>query len=131
MRVVGSSGVSCGPPSVRTTSSTLGPAAVAGPALTAPPRGFTQGAIGSSQTSSITDGAVGEEVAAVTIHAGALTVDASVQNGRYAAWWPGPAFGTGPRKPDGEEGPRQLILSYDLTLTDGTVIHDAQPTLPS
>jgi hypothetical protein len=87
-----------------------------GPALTAPARGFTQGAISSSDEASITDGAVGEGVVGVTIHAGRFTVDASVQNGRYAAWWPGSASARD--------------LTYDLTLTDGTVIHDAQPTLP-
>jgi hypothetical protein len=54
-------------------------------------------------------------------------VDASVQNGRYVAWWPGRAFESG--KASGEGGPK-LILSYDLTLADGSVIHDAQPTLP-
>jgi hypothetical protein len=77
-----------------------------------------------------TIGAVGEEVAGVTIHAGSLAVEASVQNGRYAAWWPGPAFEGGPPEPSGKGGP-EPILTYDLTLTDGTVIRDAQPTLPS
>ncbi len=101
-----------------------------GPALKAPPRGFTQGAISEYHGFSITDGAVGEEVTGVTIHAGALTVKASVQNGRYAAWWPGPAFESGPLPPSGEGGP-EPILTYDLTLADGAVIHDAQPTLPS
>ena len=114
-----------------------------GSALKAPPRGFTEGAISGfaqgaiargeideSRGFSITDGAVGEEVKGVTIHAGALTVEASVQNGRYAAWWPGPAFEGGSPEPSGEGGP-EPILSYDLTLTDGTVVRDAQPTLPS
>ena len=53
-----------------------------------------------------------------------------MQNGRYAAWWPGPALEGGPRKPSGEGGP-ELILTYDLTLADGTVIHNAQPSCPS
>lgn len=101
-----------------------------GPALKAPPRGFTQGAIGQYDGASITDGAVGDAVTGVTIHAGTLTVNASVQNGRYAAWWPGPAFQSGPLEPSGEGGPKP-ILTYDLTLTDGTVIHNAQPALPS
>ena len=100
-----------------------------GPALTAPSRGFTQGAISSSDEASITDGAVGEGVLGVTIHAGRFTVNASVQNGRYAAWWPGTAFPTGPFGPSGGAGPAP-DLTYDLTLTDGTVIHDAQPTRP-
>lgn len=101
-----------------------------GPALKAPPRGFTQGAIGQYDGASITDGAVGDAVTGVTIHAGTLTVNASVQKGRYAAWWPGPAFQSGPLEPSGEGGPKP-ILTYDLTLTDGTVIHNAQPALPS
>ncbi|MDP9397777.1 MAG: hypothetical protein M3P96_08120 [Actinomycetota bacterium] len=100
-----------------------------GPALAAPPRGFTQGALSSSDEASITDGAVGAEVVGVSIHAGTRTVAASVQNGRYAAWWPGPAFRSGPPGPRGK-GRRELILTYDLTLADGTVIRDAQPTLP-
>jgi hypothetical protein len=102
-----------------------------GPALNAPPRGYTQGGIFGSRGASITDGAVGDAVTGVTIHAGALTVKASVRNGRYVAWWPGPAFENGPRKPSGEAGPLKLVLSYDLTLADGSVIHNAQPTLPS
>ena len=73
---------------------------------------------------------MGGEVTGVTIHAGALTVKASVQNGRYAAWWPGPAFEGGPPEPSGKGGP-EPILTYDLTLTDGTVIRDTQPALPS
>lgn len=105
-----------------------------GPAPKAPPRSFTQGAISGPGVGyegfSITDGAVGEGVTGVTIHAGALTVEASVQNGRYAAWWPGPAFEGGPPEPSGQGGP-EPILTYDLTLTDGTVIRDAQPALPS
>ncbi len=102
-----------------------------GPVLQAPATGFTQGAVSEYDhgASSITDGAVGEAVTGVTIHAGALTVEATVANGRYAAWWPGPAF-TGPVEPSGRGGPR-LALTYDLTITDGTVIRNAQPTLPS
>jgi hypothetical protein len=90
-----------------------------GPALKAPARSYTRGGIFVSKGASITDGAAGDAVTGVTIHAGNLTVNASVRNGRYVAWWPGPAFENGPR------------LSYDLTLADGSVIHNAQPTLPS
>jgi hypothetical protein len=101
-----------------------------GPALQAPPRSFTQGAISSSNKASITDGAVGEGVTGVTIHAGTFTVSASVQNGRYVAWWPGPAFRDGPVEPSGKGGP-ELMLTYDLALTDGTVLRNVQPTRPS
>lgn len=104
-----------------------------GSALTTPPRGYTQGAIaqfGSPQTASITDGAVGQDVQGVTIHAGSRTVTAIVHNGRYVAWWPGPALAKGASQPDGEGGPAP-ILTYDRTLTDGTTIRSVQPTLPS
>jgi hypothetical protein len=101
-----------------------------GPALKAPARGYTQGGIFGSQGASITDGAVGDAVTGVTIHAGTVTVNASVRNGRYVAWWPGPAFESS-RRPSGKEGPPKLILTYDLTLADGSVIHNAPPTLPS
>jgi hypothetical protein len=101
-----------------------------GPALKAPARSYTQGGVFVSHGASITDGAVGDAVTGVTIHAGAFRVRASVKSGRYVAWWPGPAFENGPRKPSGEGGPK-LILSYDVTLADGTVIRNAQPTRPS
>ncbi|MEV0157012.1 hypothetical protein AB0H57_25230 [Micromonospora sp. NPDC050686] len=101
-----------------------------GPALPAPARGFTQGAISDFVDASVTDGAAGPGVAGVTIHAGELTVQASVSNGRYVAWWPGPAFTSARDQRSGKGGP-QLIISYDLTLTDGTVIRNAQPSRPS
>jgi hypothetical protein len=101
-----------------------------GPALQAPPESYTQGTIAQLDGASVTDGAVGDEVKGVTIHAGTLTVEASVQNGRYAAWWPGDAFTSGALPQSGAGNP-ELILTYDLILRDGTVIHDAQPTRPS
>jgi hypothetical protein len=99
-----------------------------GPALTPSPRGFTQGSIAEYAGASITDGAVGSDVTGVTVHADGLDVTASVRNGRYVAWWPGRAFG--PRRTTTGAGP-EVILSYDLTLADGTVIRDAAPELPS
>ena len=95
-----------------------------GPALRAPATGFTQGAIAEFDGASITDGAVGDAVAGVTIHTSGLTVRATVENGRYAAWWPGSAFDTGGRAP-------KLNLTYDLILEDGGVIPNAEPTRPS
>lgn len=83
----------------------MGVGGSSGPALKAPATGFTQGAISEFHGASITDGAVGTAVTGVTIHAGTLTVNASVQNGRYAAWWPGPAFQSGPVEPSGEGDP--------------------------
>jgi hypothetical protein len=104
-----------------------------GPAEEAPAKSFTQGTIsqfGGAFTASITDGAVGDQVAGVTVHAGAFTVQASVRNGRYVAWWPGAAFPTDPPAPNGKERTKEII-TYDLTLADGTVIRNAPPTRPS
>ena len=109
---------------------TFGIGGGSGPARPAPAQGFTQGAISDFRDASITDGAAGADVVGLTIHAGDLTVQASVSNGRYVAWWPGPAFESDRDQASGKGGPR-LIVTYDLTLTDGTVIHDAQPTRPS
>lgn len=100
-----------------------------GPALKAPARSFTQGGISQFKDASITDGAAGAQVTGLTIHAGNLTANASVQNGRYAVWWPGPAFEDVDRPTGGSEP--GLILTYDLTLADGTVIRNAEPTKPS
>ncbi len=106
--------------------------------IEAPPRGFTQGFVEENRASvkaqvfSITDGAVGKEVKGVTIHAGAHTIKASVKNGWYAAWWPGRAVGGRPfqwRRNGKEPRAFKPILTYDLTLTDGTVIRDAQPVV--
>jgi hypothetical protein len=111
----------------------MGVGGSSGPALKAPARSFTQGAIsqfGATPMASITDGAVGDAVTGVTIHAGTFTVKASVRNGRYTAWWPGSAFASGAPEPSGEGGPK-VNLTYDLTLADGTVIHDAQPARPA
>lgn len=99
-----------------------------GPALPAPPGGFTQGGISESRQISVTDGAVGEDVVAVTIHAGDLSVETTITEGRYYAWWPGPAFAhLSDDAPSGEGGP-EPILTYDLRLADGTVLRDAEPT---
>jgi len=114
---------------------TSGIAGSSGPALQAPARGYTQGAISQTKVSgagfvSITSGAVGAEVAGVTIRAGAYTVQATVHEGRYVAWWPGPALGGEPPASSGRDD-STLLLTYDLTLTDGTVVRDAIATLPT
>lgn len=104
-----------------------------GPALAAPPQGFTQGGITTFHEDgavSVTDGAVGDEVVGVTIHAGDLEVHASVDDGRYVAWWPGRALEDVRPDVDSGFGGPEPILTYDLTLADGTVIRDADPTLP-
>jgi hypothetical protein len=93
-----------------------------GPAELAPPGTFTQGALADFGEASITDGAAGADVAALTVHAGEFTTQATVRGGRWVAWWPGPAIewiGNGPETRD--------LMTYDLTLKDGTVIPAAQP----
>ncbi|GAB7189621.1 hypothetical protein NUM3379_03270 [Kineococcus sp. NUM-3379] len=104
------------------------------PALKAPARGYTQGAISQSRVPSgehvsITGGAAGVDVVGVTIHAGDHTVHASVREGRYVAWWPGRAFGGEAPGPSGEDRSAP-VLTYDLTLSDGSIIRDAAGTRP-
>lgn len=104
-----------------------------GPSMKAPARSFTLGNISEfdgTHGASVTDGAVGDQVSAMVIHAGTITVHASVQHGRYAAWWPGRAFPAGPYGPSGKGGP-EPIMTYDLTLVDGSVIHNAKPSHPA
>ena len=103
-----------------------------GPAWTPPPgqiRPVTVSQFGGPTAASFTDGTVGDDVVAVTIHAGPETVTATVQNGRYAAWWPGKAFVDGPLPPDGQGGPQEM-LTYDVTLTNGTVKTNITPATP-
>ena len=95
-----------------------------GPAMSAPARGFTEGAVADFGAASITDGAAGRDVVAVTIRARGQAARATVRDGRYVAWWPGPTM---TRDADGK--PR-LVLSYDVTFSDGTTLRDAQPTRP-
>ncbi|GAA1652303.1 hypothetical protein [Actinoplanes couchii] len=102
-----------------------GAAGGSGPAQVVTGDQFTQGAIADFIDASVTDGAVGDDVAAVTIHAGEFTAEASVHNGRYVVWWPGQAFDRT------AQGDLDLIITYDLTLKDGTVVTNAEPTLPS
>ena len=78
-------------------------------------------------TVSFNVGDVGSDVAAVTIvDADGQTVQATVDDGRFVAWWPGRAFGD---ETEGNGGPAPS-LTYSLTMRDGTVIDDAEPTLP-
>ncbi|HEX6390964.1 MAG TPA: hypothetical protein VFZ89_16005 [Solirubrobacteraceae bacterium] len=94
-----------------------------GPAWTPAPGRITQGMVADfAGAAAFTEGAVGRGVVGVTIHAGAETVTATIANGRYAAWWPGSAFGDGPNP--------KLLLTYDVRLADGTVKRDVAPALP-
>jgi hypothetical protein len=79
------------------------------------------------RTVSFDVGDVGPDVEAVTITtADGEEVDATVENGRFVAWWPGRAFGD---ETEGNGGPAP-DLAYRLTLRDGTVIDDAQTIRP-
>lgn len=59
-----------------------------------------------------TSGRVGSAVAGVTIRSGGTTLEASVADGVFAAWWPVP-----PR----QDEPVIIDIRYDITLTDGSV----------
>lgn len=104
-----------------------------GPTWVPPAGRLTEGGIsqfGTKPPASFTDGAVGAGVVGVTIHAGPDVITATVKNGRYAAWWPGRAFADGPLPPSGEGGPR-TILTYDVTLSDGTTKTNVAPARPA
>lgn len=98
-----------------------GVAGGSGPRRPAPAGRFQDGALSDDGEVSITEGTVGPDVTGLTVHAGKLTVQASVSNGRWVAWWPGPAV-----EWIGRTRTRDL-MTYDLTLRDGTVVRDAKP----
>ena len=70
---------------------------------------------------SFASGPVGADVAAVTVHSGGQTVEATVAAGRYAAWWPGSAYNTGP------DGVLRISLRFDITLHDGRPLLNIAP----
>lgn len=83
--------------------------------------------IGTSPAAAFNVGDVGPDVAAVDITtADGEVVHATVDDGRFIAWWPGHAFGN---KTEGNGGPAP-DLSYQITLRDGTVINNAEPVIP-
>ncbi|MEV6306363.1 hypothetical protein AB0M02_43615 [Actinoplanes sp. NPDC051861] len=90
-----------------------------GPMVRPPAREYTEGALADFGDASITNGTVGADVTGVTVHAGEFTVEATVRDGRYAAWWPGPAMA-------GDGADAYDIMTFDITLRDGTVIRDAR-----
>jgi hypothetical protein len=77
---------------------------------------------------SAVDGPVGDGVVGITVRAGDVEAEATITNGRYSAWLPGNAF-TETDQPSGQGGP-ELVLEFDLTLADGTVIVNAQGARP-
>ena len=103
-----------------------------GPAPIPPAGRITQGGVsqmGDQPPASFTNGSAGAGVVGVTIHAGPQVITATVKNGRYFAWWPGKAFADGPHQPSGQGGPA-VILTYDVTLSDGTIKTNVSPALP-
>lgn len=72
----------------------------------------------------MTSGAVGPDVTAVTMHIGKTAVEATVQDGRYAAWWPtsdlvmfSPASPASPAN----------VITFDLTFRDGSTKTGVHP----
>ncbi len=64
------------------------------------------------------EGRAGADVVRIEVTTpGGVRVEASVDGGRWAAWWP--AGDASPRNPGLAEAP-----AYDVTLRDGTVTHD-------
>lgn len=64
------------------------------------------------------EGRAGADVARIEVNTpGGVRVQASVDDGRWAAWWP--AGDASPANPGIAEAP-----SYDVTLRDGTMTHD-------
>lgn len=79
---------------------------------------IAQFAMGTSPAS-FADGTVGPGVVGVTVHAGSFTAEATVANGRFAAWWPGKAFT--------DDRPPREIVTYDVRLGDGTILTNVAP----
>lgn len=104
-----------------------------GPPAVAPADGFLEGStvqFGGDEIVSMTDGAVGDDVVGLTIHADGHTVEATVEDGRYTAWWPGRVFADVDPGPSGAGGPEPQ-LTVDLTLADGTVLRGVAPAEPT
>lgn len=83
----------------------------------------------SGDIASFAGGAVGEGVVGVTIHSDGHTVEATIKDGQYAAWWPGRAVADF-EAPSGEEPDIVVLLRFDVTMADGTVLTDVDPALP-
>ena len=88
------------------------------------------GSKGAYEPASSTSGWVGPDVTGVTIHVGDETVEASVEDGTFAAWWPGTVFDRPTPMPSDGDGVTMPDIRYDLTLKDGTVLTDIEPTEP-
>ena len=104
-----------------------------GPSMVAADHSFVKSMEGQftigGQTLSVVSGSVGPGVTSITVHGKDVEAVATIADGKYAAWIPGPMFENG-NAPSGEGGP-EAILSYDLTLNDGSVLRDALPEVPA
>ena len=78
---------------------------------------------------SVISGSVGSNVVGLTVHAGTFTTEASIADGRYGAWWPGPAARCGPQKSGVLKC--DTLMTYDLHLADGTTTTNASPARPT
>ncbi|MCM4080286.1 hypothetical protein [Paractinoplanes hotanensis] len=94
-----------------------------GPFEKAPAGRFMEGALSVfPEGVSITEGAAGPGVAGLTIHTEGISVQATVHNGRWVAWWPGRAL-----VEDGNGKWRDVPRTYDVLLNDGRILRDARP----
>lgn len=78
---------------------------------------------------SVISGSVGSNVIGLTVHAGTFTTEASITDGRYGAWWPGPAAKCAPQKSGVLKC--DTLMTYDLHLADGTTTTNAKPARPT
>lgn len=99
------------------TASTPPPRVLAADRIEAEGGGLASGPEGSY---AFAQGRVGSEVRAVTLRVDGATVHATVSDGWFAAWWPAPAASGPSPSPN---------IAYDLTLTSGAVVKDADPGL--
>ncbi len=107
-----------------------GSGSATGPAMVAADDSYVRGMEGQfvigGQVLSVVSGTVGAGVASVALRGAGGDAVATIAHGTYAAWIPGPMFESVDAS-SGEGGP-EATLSYDLTLVDGTVLRDAQPS---
>lgn len=98
------------------TSASPPPVTLRGAQFEAPGAGMSSGPEG---TYAFTQGRVGPDVAGLTLRTEGRTVQATVSDGHFAAWWPSAAKPGAGAMPD---------IAYDVRRADGTVLRDQQPT---
>lgn len=97
------------------TAATPPPVVLASDQIEAAGGGLASGPEGSY---AFAGGRVGDEVRAVTIRVDGVTIQATVSDGSFAAWWPTRLVSEPTPSP---------ILAYDVTLADGRILKDADP----